>query len=52
MILMKTGTHYEPAAIYLVCVLYRPSRPVCPTNFRHSHAVDEGQLWVGAGYSN
>jgi hypothetical protein len=26
MILMKTGMHYEPAAIYLVCVLYGPSR--------------------------
>jgi hypothetical protein len=49
MILMKTGMHYEPAAIYLVCVLYGPSRPVCPTNIRRSHAADEGQLWVESG---
>jgi hypothetical protein len=49
MILMKTGMHYEPAAIYLVCVLYGPSRPVCPTNIRRSHAADEGQLWVETG---
>jgi hypothetical protein len=46
MILMKTGMHYEPAAIYLVSVLYGSSRPVCPTNIRRSHAADEGQLWV------
>jgi hypothetical protein len=51
MILMKTGMRYEPAAIYLVCVLYGPSRPVCPTNIRRSHAADEGQLWVGLGCS-
>jgi hypothetical protein len=49
MILMKTGMHYEPAAIYLVCVLYGPSRPVCPTNIRRSHRADEGQLWVESG---
>jgi hypothetical protein len=43
MILMKTGMHYEPAAIY-ACVLYGPSRPVSPTNIRRSHAADEGHF--------
>jgi hypothetical protein len=40
MILMKTGMHYEPAAIYLVCVLYGPSRPVCPTQVGHWAACE------------
>jgi hypothetical protein len=40
MILMKTGMHYEPASIYLVCVLYGPSRPVCPTQVGHWAACE------------
>jgi hypothetical protein len=46
MILMTTGFYNEPAGVYLVCVLYWPSRLVRPTNNRRSHAADEGPLWV------